>query len=83
MSMAETIAVAVAEPDGDVRPLGVIPNRPGSLRKLLKKLGPALTRARQGMVIFIPPGDGRDPTRLPKFYDVTFEYLRELGLASV
>ena len=37
---AETIAVAVAEPDGEVRSLGVIPNRPESIHKLLKKLGP-------------------------------------------
>src|SRR6266852_802111 len=36
---AKTIAIAVAEPDGDVRPLGVIPNRPESIRKLVKKLG--------------------------------------------
>src|SRR3989337_1652826 len=38
---AETIAVAVAEPDGEVRSLGVIPNRPESIQKLVKKLGPA------------------------------------------
>ena len=38
---AETIAVAVAEADEDVRTLGVIPNRPESIRKLVKKLGPA------------------------------------------
>jgi transposase len=38
---AETIAVAVAEPDGEVRALGMIPNRPESIRKLVKKLGPA------------------------------------------
>jgi len=38
---AETIAVAVAEPHGDVRSLGTIPNRPESIRKLMKKLGPA------------------------------------------
>jgi transposase len=38
---AETIAVAVAEPDGEVRSMGVIPNRPESIRKLVKKLGPA------------------------------------------
>lgn len=37
---AETIAVAVAEPDGEVRSLGVIPNRPASIQKLVKKLGP-------------------------------------------
>jgi hypothetical protein len=37
---AETIAVAVAEQGGEVRPLGVIPNRVESIRKLVKKLGP-------------------------------------------
>ncbi len=36
---ADTIAVAVAEPNGEVRSLGVIPNRPESIRKLVKKLG--------------------------------------------
>jgi transposase len=38
---AETIAVAVAESGGDVQSLGVIPNRPESIRKLVKKLGRA------------------------------------------
>src|SRR5258708_5733025 len=38
---AETIAIAVAEPDGEVRSLGIIPNREESVRKLVKKLGPA------------------------------------------
>src|SRR4051795_3988209 len=38
---AETIAVAVAEPQGEVRSLGTIPNRPESIRKLVKKLGGA------------------------------------------
>jgi len=38
---AETIAVAVAEADGEVRSLGVIPNRGESIRKLVKRLGPA------------------------------------------
>ena len=37
---AETIAVAVAEPGGEVRPLGTIPNRVESVRRLVKKLGP-------------------------------------------
>ena len=31
---AETIAVAIAEPDGEVRSLGTIPNRLESVRKL-------------------------------------------------
>jgi transposase len=36
---AETIAVAVAEPDGEVRSLGTIANRAESIRKLVNKLG--------------------------------------------
>lgn len=38
---ADTIAVAVAEPGGEVRSHGVIANRPESIRKLIGKLGPA------------------------------------------
>ena len=38
---AETIAVAVAEQDGEVRSLGVIANRAESVRKMVRKLGPA------------------------------------------
>ena len=38
---AETIAVAVAEAGGEVRGLGVIPNRPEAIRRLMRKLGPA------------------------------------------
>lgn len=37
---AETIAVAVAEKEGEVRSYGVIPNRMESIRKLIAKLGP-------------------------------------------
>jgi transposase len=37
---ADTIAIAVAEPDGEVRPLGIIPNRLESIRKTVAKLGP-------------------------------------------
>jgi len=37
---ADTIAVAVAEPSGEVRSLGTIPNRPESVRRLLKRLEP-------------------------------------------
>lgn len=42
-----------------------------------------LTRARQGMVIFVPPGDESDPTRAPEFYDGTFSYLRDLGIPEL
>lgn len=36
---AETIAVAVAEPGGEVRTLGTIPNTPDAVRRLITKLG--------------------------------------------
>jgi hypothetical protein len=39
-----------------------------------------LTRARQGMVIFVPEGDASDPTRLPAYYDSTFDYLQSTGI---
>ena len=42
-----------------------------------------LTRARQGMVVFVPPGDSADPTRSPTFYDSTFKYLQELGISEI
>jgi len=37
---AETIAVAIAEPEGEVRSLGTIANRAEAVRKLVRKLGP-------------------------------------------
>ncbi len=42
-----------------------------------------LTRARQGMVVFVPPGSEDDPTRSPAFYNSTFNYLRELGIPEI
>jgi hypothetical protein len=39
-----------------------------------------LTRARQGMVIFVPTGGSGDPTRQTSFYDPTFDYLSSLGI---
>ena len=42
-----------------------------------------LTRARQGMVIFVPPGAKRDRTRSPSFYEGLYDYLRELGTPEV
>jgi hypothetical protein len=42
-----------------------------------------LTRARQGMVVFVPRGDSNDPTRSPAFFDSTFNYLRNLGISEI
>lgn len=42
-----------------------------------------LTRARQGMVIFLPLGDTSDHTRPPEFYDQTAEYLMQCGIPLI
>lgn len=39
-----------------------------------------LTRARQGMVIFVPEGDVADATRQLAYYNKTYEYLRSIGI---
>ena len=42
-----------------------------------------LTRARQGMVIVIPPGDPLDLTRNPDFYNPIFSYLKSIGFEEI
>jgi len=42
-----------------------------------------LTRARQGMVIVVPSGDSKDPTRMPEYYDSTYEYLKDIGFNEI
>jgi hypothetical protein len=42
-----------------------------------------LTRARQGMVIFVPEGSSTDPTRHPSYYDSTYSYLRSVGVREL
>lgn len=39
-----------------------------------------LTRACQGVIIFVPEGDEHDKTRHNAFYDETYNYLKKLGL---
>lgn len=39
-----------------------------------------LTRARQGLVIYLPFGDETDSTRQPIYYDETFKYLKSVGI---
>lgn len=52
-------------------------------RYMLNAYRVLLTRARQGMILFVPEGDLDDHTRLPAFYDASFEYLRGLGIPVV
>ena len=42
-----------------------------------------LTRARQGIVICVPEGNPDDATRLPEFYDGTYEYFKQIGLDEI
>ena len=42
-----------------------------------------LTRARQGMIIFVPEGDEADHTRPPTYYDSTFKYLVDVGIPVI
>ncbi len=42
-----------------------------------------LTRARQGMVIFVPQGATDDPTRPPEFYDETYQFLLNCGIPTL
>ncbi len=50
-----------------------------------------LTRARSGMVICVPEGNGNktptgfweDSTRLPEYYDGTYQYLKSLGIEGI
>lgn len=42
-----------------------------------------LTRARQGMVIYVPPGDAADHTRPPHFYDGIADFLKACGIPEL
>ena len=42
-----------------------------------------LTRARQGMVLFVPTGSDKDHTRMENFYESTYCYLKELGIQEL
>jgi hypothetical protein len=52
-------------------------------RYLLNAYRVLLTRARQGMVIFIPEGDATDATRLPEFYDPVYQYMTDCGVTAI
>jgi len=42
-----------------------------------------LTRARQGIIIFVPAGDDQDFTRLREFYEETFTFLKSCGIKCI
>lgn len=50
---------------------------------ILNKYRVLMTRAREGMIIYVPTGDLSDETRLPEFYNETYAYLKRCGLIEV
>ena len=57
--------------------------KPDARQYLLNAYRVLLTRARQGMAIFVPVGDEQDPTRAAAYYDKTYEYLCKVGIPEV
>lgn len=42
-----------------------------------------LTRARQGLVIYVSEGSEEDPSRNRDYYDKTFQYLKSTGIEEI
>jgi len=58
-------------------------NKADRRQYLLNAYRVLLTRARQGMAIFIPAGDNTDPTRTPEYYDGIYDYLCQIGITEL
>ena len=66
-------------------------NKQEQIKYMLNAYRVLLTRARAGMVICVPTGNPNknpsgfweDGTRLPKFYDGTYQYLKSLGIEEI
>ncbi len=66
-------------------------NKQEQIKYMLNAYRVLLTRARAGMVICVPAGNPNknpsgfweDSTRLPKYYDGTYEYLKKIGIEEI
>lgn len=58
-------------------------NQDAAKNYLLNSYRVLLTRARQGMIIFVPEVDDLDLTRPKRLYDSTFEYFKRCGLMEL
>jgi len=58
-------------------------NKPEDMLYLKNAYRVLLTRARQGMIIFIPHGSDTDKTRPHDYYDGTYCYLKEIGILEI
>lgn len=58
-------------------------NQDAAKNYLLNSYRVLLTRARQGMIVFVPDVDNKDETRPKDYYDKTFEYFKKCGLTII
>jgi hypothetical protein len=58
-------------------------NKVSDRQYLLNKYRVLLSRAREGLIIWVPNGDSNDHTRLPEYYDPLFDYLKGCGLSEL
>ena len=60
-------------------------NKPEQQRYLVNSYRVLLTRARQGMVLFVPKGvdPEEDSTRNSAYYDVIYKYLLKCGIKEL
>jgi len=66
-------------------------SRQEKMKYMLNAYRVLLTRARAGMIICVPEGNPHktasgfweDSTRLPEYYDGTYNYLKSLGLKEI
>jgi len=58
-------------------------NRPDAQVYARNKYRVLLTRAREGLIIWVPPGSTSDPTRSPDIYDSTFDFLVNAGMERI
>lgn len=58
-------------------------NQPEDRQFLLNKYRVLLTRAGEGLIIWVPEGDDGDRTRKREFYDPIYDYLRRCGVEEL
>jgi hypothetical protein len=57
--------------------------KPADVQYTINKYRVLLTRARKGIVIFVPQGNTTDATRDPTLFDATADFLNSCGIPSV
>ena len=74
-----------------VEQIGNTENKQDKLKYMLNAYRVLLTRARAGMVICVPEGNPNktptgfweDSTRLPEYYNGTYQYLKSIGIQEI